>query len=68
MDYAREKYDKFLVEDVKILLKVLVLYLPLPVFWALFDQMVRISAVYKAVDDCRSKPDPILTAGQVYCR
>jgi hypothetical protein len=41
MDYANEKYDRSLVDDVKILLQVLWMYLPLPVFWALFDQQVR---------------------------
>lgn len=38
LDYADQKYDKGLIEDVKVLIRVLVLYLPLPVFWALFDQ------------------------------
>jgi solute carrier family 15 oligopeptide transporter 1 len=40
LDAAKEKYDSKLVEDIKILLKVFVLYLPLPVFWALFKQQV----------------------------
>ncbi|XP_011187897.2 peptide transporter family 1 isoform X2 [Zeugodacus cucurbitae] len=38
LDYADKKYDRQLIEDVKVLMRVLVLYLPLPVFWALFDQ------------------------------
>ncbi|XP_067116096.1 solute carrier family 15 member 1b [Osmerus mordax] len=38
MDWANEKYDKLLIAQVKILLKVLFLYIPLPMFWALFDQ------------------------------
>lgn len=38
LDYAEKKYGKKLVYDVKCLLKVLVLYIPLPIFWALFDQ------------------------------
>uniref|UniRef100_A0A7G3AMI3 Oligopeptide transporter 1 n=1 Tax=Lutzomyia longipalpis TaxID=7200 RepID=A0A7G3AMI3_LUTLO len=38
LEYAEPKYGKTLVKDVKILLKILVLYLPLPFFWALFDQ------------------------------
>ena len=42
MDYAKEKYDNGVVEDVKCLLKVLWMYLPLPMFWALFDQLVVI--------------------------
>jgi len=38
MDTAKDKYEPQLVEDVKCVLRVLVLYLPLPVWWALFDQ------------------------------
>lgn len=38
LDYAEEKYGKKLVKETKILLKILVLYIPLPLFWALFDQ------------------------------
>lgn len=38
LEYAAPKYGKKLVMETKILLNVLVLYLPLPVFWALFDQ------------------------------
>ena len=38
MDLAKDKYEPQLVEDVKCVLRVLVLYLPLPVWWALFDQ------------------------------
>ena len=40
LDHAKDKYTPQLIEDTKILLKVLVLYLPLPVYWALFDQQV----------------------------
>lgn len=38
LDSAEPKYGPKLVDDTKSLLKILVLYLPLPVFWALFDQ------------------------------
>ncbi|XP_053624000.1 peptide transporter family 1-like isoform X2 [Plodia interpunctella] len=38
LDHADDKYDAGLIEDVKALLRVLVLFIPLPVFWALFDQ------------------------------
>uniref|UniRef100_A0AAG5DKY4 Oligopeptide transporter 1 n=1 Tax=Anopheles atroparvus TaxID=41427 RepID=A0AAG5DKY4_ANOAO len=38
LDYAESKYGKGIVSDIKSLLKILVLYIPLPVFWALFDQ------------------------------
>uniref|UniRef100_A0A3Q3MRD6 Solute carrier family 15 member 1 n=1 Tax=Mastacembelus armatus TaxID=205130 RepID=A0A3Q3MRD6_9TELE len=40
MDWAEEKYDKLLIAQVKMVLKVLFLYIPLPMFWALFDQQV----------------------------
>ena len=40
MDYAEDKYDKTLIEDVKTLLRVLVIFIPIPAFWALFDQSV----------------------------
>lgn len=38
LDHAEAKFELKLIEDVKILLKVLLLYIPLPFFWALFDQ------------------------------
>ncbi|KAI4472091.1 oligopeptide transporter-related [Holotrichia oblita] len=38
LDHATEIHGKQLVQDVKALLRVLLLYIPLPVFWALFDQ------------------------------
>jgi len=38
LDYAESKFGRKLVTETRILLNVLVLYLPLPLFWALFDQ------------------------------
>ncbi|XP_071552704.1 solute carrier family 15 member 1 isoform X2 [Panulirus ornatus] len=38
LDYADDKFEKQLILDVKVLLKILLLYIPLPFFWALFDQ------------------------------
>ncbi|KAG5283491.1 hypothetical protein AALO_G00042650 [Alosa alosa] len=38
LDWANEKYDKLLIVQIKMVLKVLFLYLPLPMFWTLFDQ------------------------------
>ncbi|NXB62992.1 S15A1 protein, partial [Struthidea cinerea] len=38
LDWANEKYDKQLIAQTKMVLKVLFLYIPLPMFWALFDQ------------------------------
>ncbi|XP_061579061.1 solute carrier family 15 member 2 [Cololabis saira] len=38
LDWAEEKYSKSLIQEIKMVLRVLVLYIPLPMFWALFDQ------------------------------
>ncbi|NXK60820.1 S15A1 protein, partial [Sylvietta virens] len=38
LDWANEKYDKRLIAQTKMVLRVLFLYLPLPMFWAVFDQ------------------------------
>ena len=40
LDFASDKFDAQLIKDIKQVLRVLVLYLPIPVFWALFDQQV----------------------------
>ncbi|CAH1788218.1 unnamed protein product [Owenia fusiformis] len=39
LDYADDRYDAQFLSDVKDVLRVLLLFIPLPVFWALFDQM-----------------------------
>ncbi|XP_035702248.1 solute carrier family 15 member 2 isoform X2 [Folsomia candida] len=38
LDYADDKFDKKLLNDVKALLRILFLYIPLPAYWSLFDQ------------------------------
>jgi len=38
LDWAGDKYTPVLISDVKALFKVLFMFLPLPVFWTLFDQ------------------------------
>uniref|UniRef100_A0A8C4GQV7 Solute carrier family 15 member 1a n=1 Tax=Dicentrarchus labrax TaxID=13489 RepID=A0A8C4GQV7_DICLA len=38
MDWAEDKYEKLLIAQIKMVLKVLFLYIPLPMFWTLFDQ------------------------------
>ena len=40
LDHAKKKYDGRLIQDIKDVMKVLTLYMPLPLFWALFDQQV----------------------------
>uniref|UniRef100_A0A674D8U3 Solute carrier family 15 member 2 n=1 Tax=Salmo trutta TaxID=8032 RepID=A0A674D8U3_SALTR len=38
LDWAEDKYPRRLIHEIKMVLRVLVLYIPLPMFWALFDQ------------------------------
>ncbi|KAK0167215.1 hypothetical protein PV327_004644 [Microctonus hyperodae] len=38
LDYADDKFDVKLIDDIKSLLRVSKLFLPLPIFWALYDQ------------------------------
>ncbi|XP_077302119.1 peptide transporter family 1-like [Arctopsyche grandis] len=38
LEYADDEYDDVFINDIKCALKVLLLFIPLPVFWALFDQ------------------------------
>ncbi|XP_072931128.1 solute carrier family 15 member 2-like [Epargyreus clarus] len=38
LDYSIGKYGEKLVRDMKIVFSILYLYLPLPIFWSLFDQ------------------------------
>lgn len=38
LDWAEEKYSRCLIQEIKMVLRVLVLFIPLPMFWALFDQ------------------------------
>ena len=47
MDHAEDKYDKTLIADVKTLLRVLVIFIPIPAFWALFDQTVIYARLVK---------------------
>ncbi|KAJ1190130.1 hypothetical protein NDU88_006869 [Pleurodeles waltl] len=38
LDWAVDKYPKKLIKEIKMVTRVLFLYIPLPMFWALFDQ------------------------------
>lgn len=38
LDHADDKYDQRIINDIKAALRVLTLFIPLPIFWALFDQ------------------------------
>ncbi|XP_015833535.1 peptide transporter family 1 isoform X1 [Tribolium castaneum] len=38
LDHSEDRFDRSLIEDIKATLKVLVIYIPLPIFWACYDQ------------------------------
>nr|XP_033330919.1 peptide transporter family 1 isoform X1 [Megalopta genalis]XP_033330925.1 peptide transporter family 1 isoform X2 [Megalopta genalis] len=38
LDYADDQYDKTMISDIRDTLQVLMLFIPIPIFWALFDQ------------------------------
>lgn len=40
LEYADEKYSKQQIFDIRSVLNVLYLFMPVPLFWALFDQQV----------------------------
>ena len=40
LDYAEKKYGRTFIADVKALKSVTYMFLPFPIFWALFDQQV----------------------------
>ena len=40
LEFASDKYDAQLIDDIKRVLRVGLVFLPLPVFWALYDQQV----------------------------
>ncbi|XP_035702259.1 peptide transporter family 1 isoform X2 [Folsomia candida] len=39
LDYADDKFDAGLINDIKMLLRVLVYYIPIPMFFALYEQL-----------------------------
>jgi len=41
LDYSETKYGKSFIDDVKALKSVTYMFLPFPIFWALFDQQVE---------------------------
>uniref|UniRef100_A0A8C1GZ29 Solute carrier family 15 member 2 n=1 Tax=Cyprinus carpio TaxID=7962 RepID=A0A8C1GZ29_CYPCA len=49
LDWAEEKYPKRLIQEIKMVFRVLVLYIPLPMFWALFDQQVKLGVCFCVV-------------------
>uniref|UniRef100_A0A3Q0SWS7 Solute carrier family 15 member 1 n=1 Tax=Amphilophus citrinellus TaxID=61819 RepID=A0A3Q0SWS7_AMPCI len=65
MDWAEEKYDKLLIAQVKMVLKVLFLYIPLPMFWALFDQQVCVYTAPQQMGALTIQPDQMQTVNPI---
>ena len=47
LDYAENRFGKNFVADVKALKNVSYMFIPFPLFWALFDQQVKIWLHYE---------------------
>ena len=43
LDHGVKKYGQSFIDDVKALGNVVYMFLPFPIFWALFDQQVYVS-------------------------
>jgi peptide/beta-lactam:H+ symporter len=71
MDLKRRKRDDTLcqkaefIEDVKSLLRVLVMYLPVPMFWALYDQQGSVWLIQGIQMDCRLWGSTLLLPDQM---
>uniref|UniRef100_A0A8V0Z7C0 Solute carrier family 15 member 2 n=1 Tax=Gallus gallus TaxID=9031 RepID=A0A8V0Z7C0_CHICK len=63
LDWASEQYSKQLIAEVKMVTRVLFLFLPLPMFWALFDQQVQyntLQGIYVLQPDQMQFLNPLL--------
>lgn len=72
LDYADDKYDKPFIDGVKTVLQVLVLYIPLPIFWALFDQegsrwTLQAKQMNGQIGSFTIKPDQMQTLNPLFC-
>lgn len=62
LDHSVDRYGRKLVEDIKDSLQVLKMFLPLPIFWALFDQQgsrwtIQATRMDSKVGDFLIQPD-----------
>ncbi|GBM37469.1 Solute carrier family 15 member 2 [Araneus ventricosus] len=62
LDYANDKYDKELIHDIKSFIRVFRMFIPLPIFWALFAQqgstwLLQAASMDGEVMGFRIKPD-----------
>ncbi|CAG2100675.1 unnamed protein product, partial [Medioppia subpectinata] len=64
LDYSDDKFDTKTIADIKAVLRVLLLYVPLPIFWALYNQQgsrwtLQATKMDGKLGSFRIKPDQI---------
>ncbi|XP_032720008.1 solute carrier family 15 member 1 [Lontra canadensis] len=70
LDWAREKYDERLISQIKMVTRVMFLYIPLPMFWALFDQQgsrwtLQATAMNGKIGAIEIQPDQMQTVNAI---
>ncbi|XP_060047768.1 solute carrier family 15 member 1 [Erinaceus europaeus] len=70
LDWAREKYDERLISQIKMVMRVMFLYIPLPMFWALFDQQgsrwtLQATAMSGKIGGIELQPDQMQTVNAI---
>ncbi|XP_022358396.1 solute carrier family 15 member 1 [Enhydra lutris kenyoni] len=70
LDWAREKYDVRLISQIKMVTRVMFLYIPLPMFWALFDQQgsrwtLQATAMNGKIGAIEIQPDQMQTVNAI---
>uniref|UniRef100_A0A2K6GKA1 Solute carrier family 15 member 1 n=1 Tax=Propithecus coquereli TaxID=379532 RepID=A0A2K6GKA1_PROCO len=70
LDWAREKYDERLICQIKMVTRVMFLYIPLPMFWALFDQQgsrwtLQATTMNGKIGAIEIQPDQIQTVNAI---
>ncbi|XP_075418811.1 solute carrier family 15 member 1 [Tenrec ecaudatus] len=70
LDWAKEKYDDRLITQIKMVTKVMFLYIPLPMFWALFDQQgsrwtLQATAMSGKIGIIEIQPDQMQTVNAI---
>ncbi|XP_063240870.1 peptide transporter family 1-like [Bacillus rossius redtenbacheri] len=53
LNYASRKYDSRLIEDMKVMFSIMLVFVPLPIFWSLFDQQGSRWIFQVSRTDCR---------------
>ncbi|XP_059935764.1 solute carrier family 15 member 1 [Mesoplodon densirostris] len=70
LDWAQEKYDERLISQIKMVTRVMFLYIPLPMFWALFDQQgsrwtLQATAMNGKIGVIEIQPDQMQTVNAI---